>query len=208
LFQDIIHGMSKSTETKFNITYQPQAVFKVRTVTRCSSSLNGHTEAVLSVSFSPDGNLLATGSGDTTVRIWDLSSETPKFTLKGHSNWVQHVSWSPDCQLLVSGGMDTSVRLWNPHKGVPIGNGMAGHRNCITSIAWEPFHLNKECHRFVTTSKDCTTRIWDAKLRKVVLVLSQHTAPVTCVKWSGEGFIYTGSRDKTIKVWDPKTVLF
>jgi ribosome assembly protein 4 len=85
-YQDIIHAAEKSTEEKFMITYQPQAVFKVRTVTRCSSSLNGHTEAVLSVCFSPDGKMLATGSGDTTVRVWDLSTETPRFTLKGHTN--------------------------------------------------------------------------------------------------------------------------
>jgi ribosome assembly protein 4 len=67
------------------ILYQPQAVFRVRAVGRCTASLNGHTEAILSVSFSPDGTQLATGSGDTTVRIWDLNTETPQHTLQGKS---------------------------------------------------------------------------------------------------------------------------
>jgi ribosome assembly protein 4 len=101
--------------------------------------------------------------------------------------------------------MDSTVRVWNPNKGTAMGDGMKGHRNCITSIAFEPMHLNKNCNRFVTTSKDCTTRIWDAKTRKCEIVLSQHTMPVTCAKWGGDGLIYTGSRDKTIKVWDSKT---
>lgn len=43
----------------------------------------GHAEAVLCVSFSPDGKQLASGSGDTTVRLWDLNTETPMFTCKG-----------------------------------------------------------------------------------------------------------------------------
>ncbi|XP_010450213.1 PREDICTED: tubulin beta-4B chain-like isoform X1 [Camelina sativa] len=58
------------------------------TVNRCSQTIAGHEEAVLCVSFSPDGKQLASGSGDTTVRLWDLYTETPLFTCKGHKNWV------------------------------------------------------------------------------------------------------------------------
>ncbi|KAJ3251353.1 hypothetical protein HK103_002444 [Boothiomyces macroporosus] len=205
LFVDIIDGKKVSTESKVTIVYQPQAVFKVRTVTRCSSSLTGHTEAVIAVCFSPDGKMLATGSGDTTVRVWDLNTETPRYTLAGHKNWVQLVAWSPDCQLLVSGSMDSTLIVWNPHKGVAIGDPLRAHSQVITSIAFEPYHLNKACNRFVSSSKDNTAKVWDATLRKVLFTLAQHTAPVMCVKWGGNGFIYTGSRDKTIKVWDSNT---
>lgn len=50
---------------------------------RCTSSLAGHSEAVLHASFSPDGRYLASGSGDTTVRFWDVNTETPHFTCRG-----------------------------------------------------------------------------------------------------------------------------
>jgi ribosome assembly protein 4 len=205
LYHDIITGLGKSTEANIVITYQPQAVFKVRTVTRCTASLSGHAEAVLSVSFSPDGRMLATGSGDTTVRIWDLNTETPKHTLKGHTNWVQLVAWSPDCSLLVSGSMDSTIRVWNPKTGLQMGEPLRAHKQCITSIAWEPMHLNKNCNRFVSSSKDGSARIWDATRRQVIMALSQHIGPVMCVKWGGNGYIYTASRDKTIKVWDSST---
>jgi ribosome assembly protein 4 len=141
LHEDAIVNLNKSKEDILTITYQPQAVFKVRAVTRCTSSMNGHTEAVLTVQFSPDGTQLATGSGDKTIRIWDLNTETPQFTLEGHTNWVQIVAWSPDCKLLASGSMDKTIRIWDPKKGKPLGDALRSHTQVITSIAWEPMHL-------------------------------------------------------------------
>ncbi|ORX96563.1 putative Angio-associated migratory cell protein [Basidiobolus meristosporus CBS 931.73] len=202
LHKDIIVGQKRSTEDSITITYHPQAVFRVRAVTRCSSTLSGHSEAILSCSFSPDGSQLATGSGDTTVRIWDLNTETPHHTLAGHKNWVLYISWSPDGKFLASGSMDNMVRLWDPKTGKPVGDALRGHTKWITCIAWEPLHLNPKCTRFATSSKDGTVRIWDTRFRRAVITLSQHTAAVTCVKWGGDGLIYTSSQDKTIKVWD------
>jgi WD40 repeat protein len=57
-------------------------VFRVRPVARCTASMPGHSEAVLSVNFSPDGKRLASGSGDTTVRLWDLDTQLPQCECK------------------------------------------------------------------------------------------------------------------------------
>ncbi|TPX37936.1 hypothetical protein SeMB42_g06784 [Synchytrium endobioticum] len=189
---------SVSTETLFTILYHPQAVFRVRAVTRCSSSLAGHTEAVLTVVFSPDGRQLASGSGDTTVRIWDLNTSTPQFTLKGHKNWVQVVAYSPDCKTIASGSMDATIRLWSATDGTPLGDALRSHTQVVTSIAWSPDH---DSRYFVSGSKDGTAKIWDAATRRCVHTLCGHSGPVMCVKWGGEGLVYTASRDKSIKVW-------
>lgn len=193
-----------STEDTLFITYQPQAVFRVRPVTRCSASMSGHSEAVLCVQFSPDASLLCTGSGDTTVRFWDPDTQTPLHSCKGHTNWVLYVSWSPDGKKVASGGMDTSIRLWDPVSGKQLGSPLKGHSKYITAIAWEPFHMNVECIRMCSASKDCTIKIWDTRLYQCILSLSSHTMSVTSVKWGGEGLIYSGSQDRTIKVWDAK----
>ncbi|MCO5581229.1 hypothetical protein L7F22_035107 [Adiantum nelumboides] len=106
-----------SVEQVLRIVYQPQAVFRIRPVTRCSATIAGHTEAVLSVSFSPDGQQLASGSGDATVRFWDLNTQTPLHTCKGHTNWVLCIAWSPDGKHLVSGDKDGHIILWDPKDG-------------------------------------------------------------------------------------------
>ena len=56
---------------------------------------------------------MATGSGDTSIRIWDILTETPIATMNGHKNWVLCLSWSPDCLYIVSGDMNGHICLWN-----------------------------------------------------------------------------------------------
>jgi ribosome assembly protein 4 len=67
-----------------------------------------------------------------------------------------------------------------------------GHKKWITAISWEPVHLQAPCRRFVSASKDGDARIWDVSLKKCVISLTGHTLSVTCVKWGGDGHIYTG----------------
>jgi ribosome assembly protein 4 len=198
-----------------SIVYEPQALFRVRAVTRCSDTLSGHQNAILSVHFSPNGRYLASGSGDSTCRIWDAVTATPAATLKGHSNWVLCVSWSPDGAFVASGGMDGSICIWdggarskiNGADIPPLGI-LKGHKDAVTSLSWEPLHLNSQCRRLVSGSRDATVRVWDVKSRKMEFAMTQHTKSVTSVKWGGEGLIYTASRDCSIKVWSSVEVSF
>ena len=104
-------------ESTLSIVYQPQAVFRVRGVTRCSSSLSGHGQPVVSALFSPDARHLASGSGDKTVRFWDLTTETPQNVCTGHRDYVLALAWSPDGKMCASGDKSGQVIIWDPVSG-------------------------------------------------------------------------------------------
>eukprot|EP00056_Hartaetosiga_gracilis_P021873 m.26964 g.26964 ORF g.26964 m.26964 type:complete len:489 (-) comp9309_c0_seq1:1083-2549(-) len=192
-----------SSEDTVKIVYQPQAVFRVRGIAECCGTISGHTDNIVDVQFSPDGQRLATGSGDQTVRFWDMFTATPKKTCKGHKNWVQCVAWSPDGQYVASGSSDTQVRVWNADQASIACKPLKGHKKYVTWISWEPMHCckHKVANRLVSSSADGTVKVWDVSLGRQTMSLSNHSKPVKCVLWGGGGFIYTASQDTTIKVW-------
>ncbi|KAK4293578.1 hypothetical protein Pmani_033733 [Petrolisthes manimaculis] len=195
---------SKTSEEKvMTILYQPQAVFRVRPVARCTSSMPGHAEAVLSASFSPDCRHLASGSGDTTVRFWDVGTETPHFTCKGHRHWVLVTSWSTDGERLASACKAGQIFIWDPETGKQIGRTLTGHKQWITALCWEPLHLTSDgkCIRLASAGKDGSVRIWNTNHGSCEKVLSNHVQGITALKWGGEGLIYSASQDRTIKMW-------
>lgn len=111
LLKDVLQHSSKafSPEDVITIHCSPQAVFRVRPASRCSSTLSGHGQPILCAAFSPTGKLLATGSGDATARLWDLSTELPSHTLVGHKGWVLCCEWEPRGRKLATGGHDNQV---------------------------------------------------------------------------------------------------
>ncbi len=206
IIQAFLEGTA-STELQLEIPCRAEAVFRVKAVTRCSASISGHGESILATAFSPaTSSRLATGSGDSTARIWDCETGTPLHTLKGHTGWVLAVAWSPDDGMLATGSMDNTVRLWDPAKGKALGGPLRGHTKWITSISWEPYHLREPGRpRLASASKDYTIRIWDAVSQHTDMALTGHKGNVSCVRWGGAGWIYSASHDKTVKVWDAAT---
>src|SRR5262249_43242926 len=100
-------------------------------------TLQGHTDLIWSLSFSPDGRTLATASWDGTVKLWEVASGRERATLRGHTGPVWSVTFLPDGRTLASGGKDGLVRLWD----LPTGKEKAalkGHRGIVYCLACSP----------------------------------------------------------------------
>jgi WD40 repeat protein len=164
---------------------------------KCVHTLIGHSNAVTSVAFSPDGQTLASGSEDKTIEMWKLDAGKRWYTLTGHSDWVTCVAFSPDGRTLASSSRDKTIQIWDLNKG-KWWYALTGHADRVSAVAFSP---NSEI--LASSSRDKTVQLWNLNKGKWMSTLTGHTDGVQAVAFSADGkFLASGSRDKTVRLWD------
>jgi WD40 repeat protein len=171
---------------------------------QCVHTLKGHASMVHAVTISPDGEILASGSSDNTVKLWQLSSKKILRKLggwfSGHSSMVYSLAFSPDGEILASASWDETIKLWLVSSGKEIRT-LAGHSNGVNGV-----DFSRDGQLLASGSGDCTIKLWLVSSGRILRTLTGHSDSVCSVALSPDGkLLASGSSDNTIKLWQVET---
>ena len=165
---------------------------------RLLATLEGHTGTVWAVALSGDGRLVASGSQDATVRLWNTRGE-PLACLRGHTAGVWGVALSGDGRLVASSSQDGTVRLWETASGRPLAT-LQEHTGPVRGVG-----LSGDGGLVVGGGQLGVVMLWEAHEGRLLGTLQGHEGGLGGVALSGDGrrLVVGGGQDGTLRLWDP-----
>ncbi|MEL7039422.1 MAG: hypothetical protein AAFO04_27975 [Cyanobacteria bacterium J06592_8] len=161
--------------------------------TREQNRLQGHEKTVLAVSYSPDGQIIASASVDNTIKLWTVEGKLIR-TIKGHQDKVWDVQFSPDGEILASASADGTVKLWTLEGELL--RTISAHNKPVYSIRFSP-----DGEILASASDDNMVKLWTRE-GELIQTLAGHQAPVHRAVFSPDGkMLISASDDKTVRLW-------
>jgi WD40 repeat protein len=157
--------------------------------------LEGHSAGVLSVAFSPDGNTIASGSVDDTLRLWSAKQGRLIRTMQGHPFPIGRLKFSPNGATLFTGSTDGVVRAWRVSSG-SLEHSFKGHNGRITGL-----DVSRDGVWLASSAEDFTVRIWRLPNGVPVQVIDEGMAEITCVVFTPDSqAVAWGEVNGTIRI--------
>ncbi|KAF5578390.1 wd40 repeat protein [Fusarium pseudoanthophilum] len=162
-----------------------------------------HIDPIWAISLSPDTKLLASGSYDGTIKIWNMGTYEVQKMLRGHNGVVRSIAFSPDGKLLISGSYDRTVKIWDVTTGdfkQTFDEGDGGDDGMVRSVTFSPDG------KLVASGTGHSIRVQDATTGKLGQLIGNHDDRVRSVAFSPDGQLAaSGSLDESVKIWDVAT---
>ncbi|MEM7772097.1 MAG: serine/threonine-protein kinase [Cyanobacteria bacterium P01_A01_bin.37] len=183
--------MRSSGESEVPLAEEPYVI---------AETLSHHDEDVKELVLSSDQQLLASGSDDTQVILWDMVNRQMKFLLTGHKNSVNALAFTPNDQYIASAGGDLYIKIWNTETGTEVKT-LTGHTQSVNDLIF-----TSDGERLISASADATIRVWNWRSGEEVMTLSGHEGFVNTIALSpDERALVSGATDNTIRIWDVAT---
>ena len=158
--------------------------------------LKGHAEPVLSVTFSPDGSEIASGSNDSTIRLWRTSDGKFLRSFTGQSYSVSAVFLSPDGRRLASAGWADGVTLWDVATAAKLSAFSTATGDYVDKLAFSPDWQT------AATATDNLVKIWDVTHLERIRTLEHGPEDVDQVQYSPDGTLVAAVNNKALRLWD------
>jgi WD40 repeat protein len=153
--------------------------------------------SILAVAFNPTRELIAAGTVNGDICLWQVSGYVPLLSLFGHTDWVGAIAFSPNGKLLASGSDDQSVRLWEISTGRCL-NVLEGHTNWVRSVAFSP-----DGTLLASGGEDKTIKLWNVSAGQCLCTLEEHNSRIKTVTFSPDCVLLaSGGDDQMVHIWE------
>ncbi|MGK7925883.1 MAG: protein kinase [Spirulina sp.] len=164
------------------------------------AEIEAHSGWIKTLAITQDGQLLASGSADKTIKLWNIETRGLQQTLLGHEGEIRSLAFNPAGTLLISGSCDRTIRIWGirsyTNKQI-----LQGHSEAINALAVSP-----SGYILWSGSEDKTIKMWDLQKGILIREFRGHTESINALAMNAEGnLLISGSSDRSVRIWHPGT---